>query len=208
MDPMQNLSQLLQSQSISLKPEVVVNLESFAGLVVRYNQKANLISEGDQDKIFSRHILDSLQPLRQKYLIPDDNAKWADLGSGAGFPVIPLCIALPTIQFFAVEPRQKRYTFLKVVKAELSLRNLTIIEGNAETSRLENLERVSCRALGSAPEDWERAESMLQPNGLFVTLKSLHDCEPLAQPPWNIHPYNIPGESKDYCLLVRKKVYG
>lgn len=206
---MANLSELIQSQNFHLDSNLVQKVVAFGDMVVRYNQKANLISAGDEAKIASRHLLDSLQPLRHPNLLPSQvGAKWADLGSGAGFPVLPLCIALPQIEFYAVEPRQKRFTFLKLVRSELGLKNLNIVESNAEESGLTGFDRVSCRALGSAEEDWKRANVILAENGLFVTLKSLRDCEGYTQPSWTVLPYELPGETQPYCLLVRKKDHG
>lgn len=203
-----SFSNLLAESKIHLEPNQVELILRFGQMVVAYNKKANLISDGDIPKIETRHLLDSLQPLRHPDLIPSDGSKWADMGSGAGFPVIPLCIALPAIQFYSIEPRQKRFTFLKVVRSELGIQNLTVVEGNAESCTETSMDRVSCRALGSADEDWARANELLRPNGMFITLKSLRDCEGLAQPSWDVRPYDLPGESKPYCLLIRKKDHG
>lgn len=199
---------LLSDHNILLDDDKITSILRFGQMVVTYNKKANLISEGDIPKIESRHLLDSIQPLRYPDLIPDSGSKWADMGSGAGFPVIPLCISLPQVHFYSIEPRQKRFTFLKVVRAELGLKNLSIVEGDAENCIERDFDRVSCRALGSAEEDWSRANRLLKESGLFVTLKSLRDCEGLAQPPWKVLPYELPGESKPYCLLIRKKDHG
>lgn len=198
----------LLTHGVIIEDSQATKVLRFGELVKAYNRKANLISEGDLSKIETRHLLDSLQPLRHTDLIPSPGSSWADMGSGAGFPVIPLCICLPQIQFFAIEPRQKRFTFLKLVRSELHLDNLQIREGDAEHSGLAELSRVSCRALGSAEDDWSRANPMLTPSGLFITLKSMRDCEGYAQPTWDVRPYELPGESKPYCLLIRKKNHG
>jgi 16S rRNA (guanine527-N7)-methyltransferase len=203
-----NFASILTQNGILLDQIQVDKVLQFGALVATYNKKANLISEGDIPKIETRHLLDSLQPIRHPDIIPPSGSRWADMGSGAGFPVLPLSIALPEIQFFAIEPRQKRFTFLKVVRSELKLANLNIIEGDAESYSGDYFDRVSCRALGSAEEDWTRANRILSPNGVFVTLKSLRDCEGYAQPTWDVRPYDLPGESKPYCLLIRKKDHG
>jgi len=202
------LQSLCVSHQISLDSTIVEKIESYGGLVVKYNKRVNLISSGDEGKIASRHLLDSLQPLRHPELIPVAGSRWVDMGCGAGFPLIPLCAALPAIQFYGVEPRQKRSTFLKIVKNELKLDNLEIICNNAEECGLDNLDRVSCRALGSAEEDWARANALLGSNGVFITLKSLRDCVGLASQPWKTIPYDLPGETQTYCLLVRQKGHG
>ena len=208
---MPNLLDLIHSQDISLPTGAVEKIQRFGELVVQYNKKANLISSGDEAKIASRHLLDSLQPVRFLSKIFNDSpfpTTWADMGSGAGFPVIPLCIALPQVQLKSIEPRQKRHTFLKVVRSELKLENLTVIGTNVNDSKAEGVDCVSCRALGSIEEDWAMASSLLRPGGVFVTLKSLRDCQGLSAVTWNIIPYELPGESLSYCLLSRKKDHG
>lgn len=198
------LHTICSENGIILAKDQFQRIEAFGDLVVKYNKKTNLISVSDELKITTRHLLDSLQPLRISELIPE-NGIWADMGSGAGFPVIPLSIALPHIQFIAIEPRLKRQTFLKTVARELGIHNFQLSAGNAEDSGLSNLTRVSCRALGSAEEDWERAEKMLASDGVFITLKSRRDAEMLKGSEWKVLPYDLPGESQTYAIVTRKK---
>ena len=199
---------MLLAQGLDLDDPIIARIVAFGDLVLRYNKMANLISEGDEAKIASRHLLDSLQPLRIPSLIPEPGSKWADLGSGAGFPVFPLCIAKPEIQFYAVEPRLKRSTFLKMAQHEIGITNLIVLESNAESAGLAELDRVSCRALGSAKQDWARAEPILKSSGVFITLKSLRDCSLLPPNLWTISPYELPGETQPYCVTSRIKVHG
>jgi len=205
---MKSFQEMLSDHQLNLDPQMIDRILAFGEMVVRYNKKANLISSGDEAKIQSRHLLDSLQPMRIRELIPSFGASWCDMGSGAGFPVVPLSIANPSVNFFAVEPRLKRSTFLKVVAKEIGILNLTVIENDAESCGLQNLDRVSCRALGSAEDDWKRAESLLKESGVFITLKSLNDCSSLPIEIWTNFPYSLPSESQQYCVLSRKKVHG
>jgi len=202
------LQDLITAPIPFLTPEAIAKVEKFGTLVLQYNKKANLISKGDEGKIAARHLLDSLQPLLHPNLIPEAGAIWADMGSGAGFPVLPLCIVLPHIRFHAIEPRLKRSVFLKMVASELGLTNLQVHESNAEESGIKDCARVSCRALGSADEDWSRANLLLKAGGLFISLKSLPDCVNLPKSEWSVLPYKLPGETQEYCILVRQKDHG
>ncbi len=130
--------------------------------------------------------------------------KWADMGAGAGCPVFPLAIAMPEIQFFAVEPRHMRVKFMQMVKEKLHLDNLTVVGKRFETSGLGDLDFISCRALSTFENDWERAQPALKKGGRFVTLKSFNNIVHLENDPAvSIQKYTLPLEEQVYALVSR-----
>ena len=130
--------------------------------------------------------------------------KWADMGAGAGCPVFPLAIAMPEVQFYAVEPRHMRVEFMNYAKEKLGLKNLTVVSKRFETSGLTDLDFISCRALSTFENDWERAQPALKKGGLFVTLKSFNSISHLENDPAvNIWKYKLPNEEQDYALVTR-----
>ncbi len=130
--------------------------------------------------------------------------KWADMGAGAGCPVFPLAIAMPEIQFYAVEPRHMRVNFMQMVKEKLHLDNLTVVGKRFETSGLTNLDFISCRALSTFENDWERALPGLKKGGTFVTLKSFNNIAHLENDPKvHIQKYELPEEEQVYALVTR-----
>jgi 16S rRNA (guanine527-N7)-methyltransferase len=98
-------------------PEVAADLESFAALLTRWNATHNLVSRETVGDLWTRHMADSLQLLR---LIRPEDRIFLDLGSGGGFPAIPLAIALRRSHIL-VEPVGKKASFLKAVSRELGL---------------------------------------------------------------------------------------
>jgi len=218
------LNQFLSEHGVQLSEETLGKLYDFADLVVETKQFGNLISSKDSEKFLSRHIADSLVPYiyivtNKASLDPstspngsaqDDTSnnlsskRWADMGAGAGCPVFPLAIAMPEIQFYAVEPRHMRVEFMNYVKEKLQLKNLTVVGKRFETSGLTDLDFISCRALSTFENDWERAQPALKKGGLFVTLKSLNSISHLENDPAvNIWKYNLPNEEQDYALVTR-----
>jgi 16S rRNA (guanine527-N7)-methyltransferase len=200
------LQKFLTDFDISLSQETLEQLYLYSDLVLEWNERTNLISKNDAPKFISRHITDSLVPFifLSKDFELKNNTKWADMGSGAGCPVIPLSIVLPNITFYAVEPRNKRVLFLNEVRQSLHLKNLTVIGKRFETSGLTDLDFVSCRALSSFENDWERAKNSLTKNGLFITLKSLDNVNHLRnQPGIKITEYQLPEEQQHYAIVMR-----
>ncbi|MBR2094711.1 MAG: class I SAM-dependent methyltransferase [Fibrobacter sp.] len=228
------LNQFLAEHGVQLSEETLDKLYQFADLVVDTKQFGNLISAKDSEKFLSRHIADSLVPfvLLKKSLDPstspcgsaqDDTGKtlssivqvgepasvlssktWADMGAGAGCPIFPLAIAMPWVQFYAVEPRHMRVEFMNYAKEKLGLKNLTVVGKRFETSGLADLDFISCRALSTFENDWERAQPALKKGGLFVTLKSFNSISHLENDPAvNIWKYKLPNEEQDYALVTR-----
>ena len=206
-----------------LSNEQMDKLYGFADLVVETKQFGNLISAKDSEKFLSRHIADSLVPyiyiLDERRKTKDERGalssivyqrsdlsskKWADMGAGAGCPVFPLAIAMPEVQFYAVEPRHMRVEFMNYAKEKLGLKNLTVVGKRFETSGLTDLDFISCRALSTFENDWERAQPALKKGGLFMTLKSLNSISHLENDPAvNIWKYKLPNEEQDYALVTR-----
>ena len=136
-------------------------------------------------------------------LIPH-TCKWADMGAGAGCPVFPLAIVMPEVEFFAVEPRHMRVEFMNYAKEKLQLSNMTVVGKRFETSGLSNLDFISCRALSTFENDWERAMPGLKKGGTFVTLKSFNNIVHLENDPAvHIYKYVLPQEEQSYALVTR-----
>jgi 16S rRNA (guanine527-N7)-methyltransferase len=173
----------------------------FCKLLLEANKITNLVSKNDSQKLLTRHVADSL--VFARYACELHIASWADIGSGAGFPVVPLCLYFKYIKFFAIECRKKRCEFLELVKHKLNLQNLEIIQGKAERSEVKNMDVVSCRAVGSLEEDFERAKKILKKDGHFLTLKSkriIDEMRPSLLAQARIWSYRLPEEEKEYAL--------
>ena len=221
------LNQFLKENGVELPGETLGKLYDYADLVVETKQFGNLISTKDSEKFLSRHIADSLVPYiyirretrdERRENIPEplssfvcsepasvlSSKKWADMGAGAGCPVFPLAIVMPQVQFYAVEPRNMRVQFMQMAKEKLGLKNLTVVGKRFETSGLTDLDFISCRALSTFENDWERARPALKKGGKFLTLKSYNNVAQLESDPAIIlHKYTLPNEEQVYALVTR-----
>ena len=211
-DQQKLLAGFLAEHGVQLSEETLGKLYDFADLVVETKQFGNLISAKDSEKFLSRHIADSLVPYI--YIVKEMDAlapaelrrddRWADMGAGAGCPVFPLAIAMPKVQFYAVEPRHMRVEFMNYAKGKLGLKNLTVVGKRFETSGLAYLDYVSCRALSTFENDWERAQPGLKGGGKFLTLKSFNNIVHLENDPAvHIYKYALPQEEQVYALVTR-----
>ena len=221
------LNQFLTEHGVQLSEDVLGKLYDFADLVVNTKQFGNLISAKDSEKFLSRHIADSLVPyiyIRREmrderrennsgslssFVCSEpasvlSSKRWADMGAGAGCPIFPLAIVMPEVEFFAVEPRNMRVQFMKYAKEKLHLDNLTVVGKRFETSSLAYLDFVSCRALSTFENDWERAQPGLKRGGKFLTLKSYNNIVHLENnPEVHVYKYALPQEEQVYALVTR-----
>ena len=180
-------------------------IREYCELILEANKSTNLVSKNDEQKLLTRHVADSL--MFAKYVNITENETWADIGSGAGFPVIPLCLHLPQVKFYAIENRKKRCEFLNSVKQKLNLQNIEIIQSKAESSGLKDMDFVSCRAVGSLEADFERAKKILKKGGCFLTVKSKRIIEELRArndkllKQAKVWDYRLPQEEMEYALV-------
>ena len=131
------IANLIKKQNVDCVDIFVENLQKYVNLVLEENQNHNLIGENTVQNIWSRHIIDSLQ-LVQYFDNKDKNKQIVDLGSGAGFPAIPLCLALQN-QTIMVEKSQVKANFLQKVIEELKL-NQTLSVSNLIITKQNNQE--------------------------------------------------------------------
>ena len=122
-----------------------------------------VVSAGDQDRLWDRHILDSL---RGAPCLPEA-ASVADLGSGGGLPGVPLAIARPDLTFHLVEARTRRASFLELVVERLALANVKVVVARAEEASI-MVDVCLARALAPPERAWRLASKLLADRGLVV----------------------------------------
>ena len=141
-----------------------------------WSRKMSLVSCGSSRELLDRHVLDSLSLAAA---LPTDHPI-LDLGSGAGFPGVPLAIVLPDRHFVLVESRQRRASFLREVRRTLDLRNVEVIDDRAEVvpSQLRHTaSAVMSRAVWADMSFFEIAARWLRPEGMAFWMRSDHQPE-------------------------------
>ena len=118
----EKFSNFLKNSLTTNESQIVDMLSQFSNyqqLLIKYNDNINLISHNDLEILWVRHYLDSLIPIKIFYDIPPHSSKFVeviDIGSGAGFPGMPICIAVPNARVTLVESIQKKVNFLLELK--------------------------------------------------------------------------------------------
>lgn len=159
-------------KKIDLTP-VRGQFEVYRRELLQWNEKTNLISDKSAGEIESRHFLDSLTALQ---FIGSENSRIIDIGSGAGFPGIPLKIACKTLQLYLVETNRKKVSFLKHIVRLLNLTDTVVLH-----ERVENLlqdarwkeffDVLISRAAFKLPEMLPWGAFFLKPSGRLIALK-------------------------------------
>lgn len=101
-------------------------------LLLDWNQRVNLTGITDYEDVMNKHFLDSLCIVQLPGIFCNGAKKIIDVGTGAGFPGIPLKIIFPDIQLVLLDSLNKRIKFLDVLKDELNLKGVTAVHGRAE----------------------------------------------------------------------------
>ncbi|MGH9390878.1 MAG: 16S rRNA (guanine(527)-N(7))-methyltransferase RsmG [Vicinamibacteria bacterium] len=153
-----------------VKPEALSLLRQYGRLVHDSSASLALISGGDRATIYTRHVLDSLNPIA---LFGKPPASALDVGSGAGFPGIPLAIVWRDTTVILLESREKKAGFLERAVRELGLGNVRVI-----CARLENdagdwragavVDSVFIRAVGDLPHLLGHAARRARPEATWI----------------------------------------
>lgn len=135
------------------------------------NAKVNLISKNDEKFLWEKHIFDSLaiEKFFEKYGL---RKSLLDIGTGGGFPSVPIAIAYPEIEVYALDSIRKKLNAIDNIKSVLDLKNLHTICERAE-KLTDKYELVTSRAVASMKVLAQYVSSLLKSGGYFVAYKSL-----------------------------------
>jgi 16S rRNA (guanine527-N7)-methyltransferase len=143
-----------------LPEATIVQLGRLGGLVKSWNERLNLISRKDAENLEERHLLHSLT--MTKVLRPAGGAKFADIGTGGGFPGLALAIVYPECEFALIDSVVKKITAVDAMVRELGLSNVRGLPVRAESIQ-EKFDYVTGRAVTALPAFLGWARPLLRP---------------------------------------------
>ncbi|MCR4588063.1 MAG: 16S rRNA (guanine(527)-N(7))-methyltransferase RsmG [Lachnospiraceae bacterium] len=173
--------------NISLTPEQINAFQIYYDLLVEWNKKMNLTSITEFEEVCSKHFLDSLSLVRIFSQRELESGKLAliDVGTGAGFPGIPLKICFPQLSVTLLDSLNKRLTFLNEVIHCLQLKDIVTVHGRAEDfgrdkKYREHFDLCTSRAVANLTTLSELCLPFIKKDGCFVSYKADKGEEELA----------------------------
>jgi len=155
-----------------LDDALIASLQVHLDLLVRWNQHINLTSVRSPEEMVARHFGESLFAARQ--LLPrDSEAEVFDLGSGAGFPGLPIKYWAPRVRLTLIESHGKKATFLREVARALQLTTITVLQVRAESLALDSRQLaslVTMRAVEKFDQSLVAAARLVAPGGRLAVL--------------------------------------
>lgn len=209
------LASLLETMGLTLQEAAMAQLDWLAGELLRWNRSHNLTAITAPDEVREKHLADSLT------LLPflGSARRMLDLGSGAGFPALPLKIARPHLEVVSVDAVGKKIAFQRHVARTLGLDGFTAVHGRAENLPgsepcAAGFDLVTARALGSLSMLVELAGPCLAPGGRLIAMKGAEGRQelasvagPLEAAGWRAccHDLVLPVSAAERCLIILER---
>jgi 16S rRNA (guanine527-N7)-methyltransferase len=214
----QDLALSLPKGSAVLSAIQLQSISTYIDILLRWNARINLTAIRDPEEIVTRHFGESLFAARHLlpgYPVPPvpsvlkdfDRPSVADLGSGAGFPGLPIKLWAPDIALTLIESNQKKATFLREVTRALTLTDVNVYSGRAETLATQStFDLVTLRAVERFADVLSIAASLVAPEGRLALLiggSQRHQAQ-TALPNFSWHePLHLPYSQSRILLIGR-----
>jgi len=184
----------------------VRQIQQYIEILLTWNEKVNLTAIRDPLEILYRHFCESMYAAEA---ITMKNGRLADVGSGGGFPGLPLKIMRPDLQVFLVESNIKKVTFLAEVIRELGLTSAQVLARRYEElgEEVAPLDYVCSRALGEYPVflDWARSQQIAAKQViLWIGGRDLEEIQNIRTWDWS-EPIEVPHSLRRLLLVGTRK---
>ncbi len=173
----------LKELGIEPSDAVVSNFTRYLFELKKWNRAYNLTALKNDEDIIIKHFLDSLLYLKA---VPEGSAELCDIGSGAGFPGMPMAIVQPEIKITLIEPSRKKTAFLKHLKRTLNLSNVEALQNRVEDVKNRLFDIAVTRALFSIKDLIKKARHILKKEGFFILNKGPNFEDEMCNLPENV----------------------
>lgn len=207
-------TEIFAEHSIETTPTQYKSLDTYARMLVEWNEKMNLTAITDSEGITIKHFLDSILPLNR--LDVPHGASLIDVGTGAGFPGLPMKMLRPDIRLTLLDSLNKRVDFLRAVcegtETEADCVHLRAEDGGRDPKYREQFDIATARAVAAMPVLSEYCLPFVKVGGTFAALKGpgedLSSAESaiklLGGELSEVIEYALPGGDKRVLIVVSK----
>jgi 16S rRNA (guanine527-N7)-methyltransferase len=206
MTPAADLAAGLRTLGIALDSAAQEKLLAYLALLAKWNRVYNLTAIREPERMLSHHVFDSLAVLPHL-----EGPSIADVGSGAGFPGIPLALARPQWRVALIESSHKKTAFLRQAAIDLALPNIEIREERAEAVMPRGVyDTVIARAFSDLAEFVAAAAPLCKPGGALIAMKGVHPYEEIAALPEGsrverVIALDVPGVEAERHLVIMRR---
>ncbi|MCC0670864.1 16S rRNA (guanine(527)-N(7))-methyltransferase RsmG [Clostridioides sp. ES-S-0005-03] len=164
----------IKNFNIDTNDDMLQKFKTYRDILVDWNQKMNLTGIEDEKEVYIKHFLDSISAVKNEYI--KNGMSIIDVGTGAGFPGIPLKICLEELELTLLDSLNKRISFLEEVARALELEGIKFIHGRAEDfgkdeKYREKYDIATARAVAGLPILMEFCVPFVKVGGYFICLK-------------------------------------
>lgn len=208
----------MEEGGISLSSVQLEQFDTYFHLLVEWNEKMNLTGITERDAVYEKHFFDSIS---LSFFVNMSNVRnLADIGSGAGFPSIPLKICFPHLQVMIVDSLNKRIQFLTHLKEQLGLDEVVCVHGRAEDiaqlpAHRDSYDLVTARAVARLNVLNEFCLPFVKKGGLFAAMKGSQSDEEVREASFSLrelkgkiksqHQLTLPNEQSQRHIVIIEK---
>lgn len=214
-------AEVVMNSGMAIDQEMIERSLAYTSLLLEWNQVMNLTALTSPEDVAVRHFLDSwmILPLIEELFPDKQGLRMIDVGTGAGFPGLPLKICKPDLKLVLLDSLQKRVKFLEQAAAAAGSEGVECIHGRAEEAGRrrgyrDRFDIAVARAVASLPELCEYCLPFVRPGGYFIAMKS-DAADELKQARKAIHllsgklekveEFTLPGTDMRRSLIVIRK---
>lgn len=214
---MEQLKKYAAQFNIHLTDDQLILFEKYYNFLIEYNQKVNLTAITQKDDVIIKHFLDSIIFLN--FLELKANCRLIDIGTGAGFPGVPLKIVRPDLDIVLLDARNKKVEFLIQLLNLLNLSGKAVHASAQEQAKkqgfLHNFDVVVSRAALNITNFVRFSAGFLKPGGIMAAYKGFDIEEELKEAKlalkkakliiYALHKFELPNQNKRSLLLLKKE---
>ncbi|CEH32558.1 16S rRNA (guanine(527)-N(7))-methyltransferase RsmG [Aneurinibacillus migulanus] len=212
------LRHMAADRGIALSEEQMAQFEKYYELLVEWNEKMNLTGITEKSQVYEKHFYDSITPAF--YYDFTNVESVIDVGSGAGFPGIPLKICFPSLKLTILDSLNKRLVFLQEVARQLELKNVEFVHGRAEDAGRdkkyrEQFDMATARAVARMNVLTELCIPFVKPGGVFLVMKGANVEEELNEgkkaikslggKTEKVETFELPEEQSERNIIIVRK---